>query len=179
MIGRACADESEGKLMRSFRTVPAILLTGGLLLVGCGGDAAEEGTDVAATAGADAGADAPADEVVGDIDREAEGGERPEDLPDDVPVPAGLTNVLSMGGDGRTQSFTGLVVGSTPTEVRDDLADQLEAAGWQVDRNDDTSGTSEDVAAAALEAEDGDRRYEATCVKLSETVNCQMTYTGA
>lgn len=116
--------------------------------------------------------------MVGAIDREAEGGERPEDLPDDVPVPAGLREVLSMGSSGRTQNFAGNVVGATPTQVRDELADQLEAAGWQVERLDDESGTLEEVIAASLQAEDGDRRYTATFVQIGEIVTCQLGFTG-
>lgn len=163
--------------MSARRVVSSVLVAGALLLTGCGGDDAST-TSVAdaATVAASADADVSA-EVVGAIDREAEGGQRPEDLPDDVPVPAGLTTVLSMGSDGRTQAFSGNVVGTTPTEVRDELAARLEAAGWEVDRREGTAEATE-VAAAALEARDGGRRYEATFVQIGELVMCQLRFTA-
>ena len=163
--------------MSARRAVPSVLVAGALLLTGCGADAPSTSAADAATVAASADADVSADEVVGVIDREAEGGQRPEDLPDDVPVPAGLTTVLSMGSDGRTQAFSGNVVGTTPTEVRDELAAQLEAAGWEVDRREGTAEATE-VAAAALEAQDGGRRYEATFVQIGELVMCQLRFTA-
>ena len=162
----------------STRIVTSALLAGTLLLAGCGGDDPAS-TEVAATARAELDGDASEGEVVGAIDREAEGGERPESLPDDVPVPAGLQGVLSMGSDGRTQSFSGHVVGGTPTDVRDGFADQLESAGWQVDRQDTDTEIEGMVPPAALEAEHDGRRYTATFVTIGELVTGQFTYTDA
>lgn len=141
-------------------------------LTGCGGGdeagtVADEATSPAAAAATDAGGDTE----VGAIDREAEGGERPEGLPEDVPVPAGLRSVLSMGSDGNRLGFSGSISGTDPATAADGLEAALEDSSWTVTRRESGEGQ-----AVGLDAERGDEHYTATFTGLGQIVSVQLTY---
>ena len=148
----------------------ALAVAASALVAACGGGDTTPAAADTSTAGTTTAGASPSTPVA-EIDREDEAGERPEDLPDDVPVPAGLRSVLRLGGDETSIGFSGSLTDTDPASAADGLAAALEGDGWTVEQQD--TGMEE---VAGLTARRGDEQYTAAFTLLGDLVSVQLTY---
>ena len=147
----------------------ATALVAGMVLAGCGdGDGQTVAEKVAATADETRAGD-PTGAATGPI-APAEG-ERPDALPDDVAVPAGLQSVMLLGGGDGAMGLNGSIADTDAPTAAEALAVALEADGWTVTRQDTGMDT-----VAGLNAERGDEVYAASFTSLGTRVSVQITY---
>lgn len=135
-----------GRRARAALAVPALVLLGGSLLVGCG-DSEEEQAEQAAEAvlGEDADVDIDGDSVTFDDGDTSitSGSGLPDGFPEDLPVLEGEILSGMASDDGSTKNYSVIVSASgDPASAAAEVKGLLEDAGWTLESENEMEGLS-------------------------------------